>query len=35
MLSIVEDYKVPNVSEKVIRIISSYIDYVNREIWKK
>mgnify|MGYP001196840269 FL=1 len=35
MLSIVEDYKVPNVSEKVIRIINSYIDYVNREIWKK
>jgi UDP-N-acetylglucosamine 2-epimerase (non-hydrolysing) len=34
-LSIVEDYKVPNVSEKVIRIISSYIDYVNREVWKK
>ena len=34
-LSIVEDYKVPNVSEKVIRIINSYIDYVNREVWKK
>jgi len=34
-LSIVEDYKVPNVSEKVIRILNSYIDYVNREVWKK
>ena len=34
-LSIVEDYKVPNVSEKIIRIIHSYIDYVNREVWKK
>ena len=34
-LSIVEDYKVPNVSEKIIRIIHSYIDYVNQKVWKK
>ena len=35
MLSIVEDYRTPNVSEKVIRIIHSYIDYINRVVWKK
>ena len=35
MLSIVSDYNVPNVSEKILRIIHSYIDYVNRTDWKK
>lgn len=34
-LLLVNDYNVPNVSDKVIRIIHSYVDYVNRIVWKK
>jgi UDP-N-acetyl-L-fucosamine synthase len=33
-LDIVKDYNVQNVSDKIIRILYSYTDYVNRNVWK-
>jgi len=31
----VSDYSMPNVSDKVLRIILSYTDYINKTVWKK
>ena len=35
LLRHVSDYSMPNVSDKVLRIILSYTDYINRNVWKK
>ena len=34
-INIIKDYDVDNVSIKVVRIILSYVDYVNRTVWRK
>ena len=33
--NIIDDYNVDNVSQKVVKIIFSYIDYINSNIWRK
>jgi UDP-N-acetylglucosamine 2-epimerase (non-hydrolysing) len=35
LIDLVDDYKSKNISEKVLRIILSYTDYIKRKIWKK
>lgn len=35
LLKIVKDYDCTNVSEKVLRIMHSYVDYINKCVWKK
>lgn len=34
-INVVKDYVAPNVSDKVVRVITSYTDYVNKYTWKK
>tara|TARA_R110001606_G_scaffold355312_1_gene506176 strand:- start:4574 stop:5701 length:1128 start_codon:yes stop_codon:yes gene_type:complete len=34
-LNLVSDYMVPNFSDKAVRIITSYVDYINKFVWKK
>ena len=35
ILGSVNEYMTKNVSQKIVRIIHSYTDYVNRVVWKK
>lgn len=35
LIRLVGDYSMPNVSDKIVRILHSYVDYVNRVTWKK
>jgi UDP-N-acetylglucosamine 2-epimerase (non-hydrolysing) len=34
-IQLVNDYAVTNVSDKIVRILMSYTDYINQKIWKK
>ena len=33
--TLIADYSVPDVSDKVVKIIHSYTDYINRVVWQK
>jgi len=35
LLKLVGDYAADNVSDKVLRIIMSYTDFVNRKVWHR
>jgi len=35
VINSVKDYEADNISKKVLRIILSYVDYVNRTVWHK
>jgi UDP-N-acetylglucosamine 2-epimerase (non-hydrolysing) len=35
LLRMVGDYSMPNVSDKMVRLIQSYTDYVKRVIWRE
>jgi UDP-N-acetylglucosamine 2-epimerase len=35
LLRLVDDYATTNVSDKVLRIVQSYTDFVNRKVWRK
>ena len=35
LLHMVSDYETDNVSDKILRIIVSYVDFVNRRVWRK
>ena len=34
-MHLIHDYDVDNVSKKVVRIILSYIDYINHTVWRR
>lgn len=35
LVRLVDDYSMPNVSDKIVRLIHSYTDYVNRVVWRR
>ena len=35
LLNVVTDYLSPNLSDKIVRIILSHIDFINQRVWKK